>query len=95
MVRLPWSGPAARQEAGHPATKGARQVAGRSAAAAAKATKGAPPFGRKDDVKEEKCLHRRFIIQRGHKNQRESGAVTVKRPSEGGNEKRNPQGGEG
>jgi len=41
----------------------------------------APPFGRKDDVKEEKCLH---------ENQRESGAVTVKRPSEGGNGKRNP-----
>jgi len=86
MARLPWSGPAARQVASHPATKGARQVAGRSAAAAEKATKGAPPFGRKDDVKEEKCLH---------KNQRESGAVTMKRSSEGGNGKRNPQRGEG
>jgi len=84
MARLPWSGPAARQVAGHPATKGARRVADQSAAAAAKATKGAPPFGRKDDVKEEKCLH---------ENQRESGAVAVKRPSEGGNEKRNPTGG--
>ena len=32
-------------------------------------------------MKEEKYLH---------ENQRESGAVTVKRPSEGGNGKRNP-----
>ena len=84
MASLPWSGPAARQVAGHPATKGARRVADHSAAAAFKATKGAPPFGRKDDVKEEKCLH---------ENQRESGAVTVKRPSEGGDEKRNSTGG--
>jgi len=81
MARLPWSGPAARQVDGHPATKGARRVADQSVAAAAKATKGAPPFGRKDDVKEEKCLY---------ENQRESGAVTVKRPSEGGNGKRQP-----
>ena len=39
-ARLPWSGPAARQVAGHPATKSARRVADQSAAAAAKATKG-------------------------------------------------------
>ena len=86
MARLSWSGPAARQVARHPATKGARRVADQSVAAAAKATKGAPPFGRKDDVKEEKCLH---------ENQRESGAVTVKDRAKGGTEKETPQGGEG